>query len=501
MAVAISKDESLDYCREAPFHPPERYPEYPFEDLCPDNRVYAAVRQLLFGMGLDKERFGQPDWNPLGGIIRPGDRVFVKPNLVGHQNPVGGIECMIAQGSVIRAIMDYAYIALQGQGKLTIGDSPQLETDFEAVVRTTGLSQIAYYYGQHNMSVDIINLMKIRGRARKIGGVEVTWLAGDPMGYKIVDLKEDSELYSIIDDCEKFRIADYKRDEIVRHHNREKNEYCVSASVLDADVVISVPKMKTHAKTGISCALKNIIGINGAKDWLPHHRKGSTEEGGDEYVRKDLRKETVVYLKEEMVATDSLLHIVPMRALSAALILSRKVVPFKDPYLQGSWHGNKTIPRTIVDMNKILLYADRDGVMQDSPQRRLFILVDGIVAGEKEGPMTPEPRKCGVLVAGDNPVEVDVVCTSIMGFDYCRIPTIICTRNPRRYQLFSGRVRDIAVIADRCRSFEEVYKAYNCALVPPAGWKGHIEYGPVNTAELPEEESVAPLLVTKRSFS
>ena len=100
------------------------------------------------------------------------------------------------------------------------------------------------------------------------------------------------------------------------------------------------------------------------------------------------------------------------------------MVPFNDPCLQGSWHGNETIPRTIVDMNKILLYADRAGIMRDTPQRRLFILVDGIVAGEKEGPMTPEPRNCGVLVAGYNPVEVDVVCCSIMGFDYRKIPLL-----------------------------------------------------------------------------
>ncbi len=65
-----------------------------------------------------------------------------------------------------------------------------------------------------------------------------------------------------------------------------------------------------------------------------------------------------------------------------------------------------------------------------------------------------------------------------MGFDYRKIFTITRALKAQRYELFGGRVPDIEVIADRCRSFEEVYDAYNCALVPPANWKGHIEYEP-----------------------
>jgi hypothetical protein len=240
-----------------------------------------------------------------------------------------------------------------------------------------------------------------------------------------------------------------------------------------------------------------MIGINGAKDWLPHHRIGPAEEGGDEYERRDWRKAAFVRLKEEMVQSDSLLRIAPMRAVNIALVLSRKVVPFSDPYLQGSWHGNETIPRTIVDMNKILLYADKEGTMRDTPQRRLFILVDGIVAGEREGPMTPDARRCGVLVAGYNPVEVDAVCSGIMGFDYRRIPTITFARNPRRYRLFDGRIHDIQIVSDRCSSFGDAYHAYNCRLMPPAGWKGHIEYEPLPVAEQQEEGPIAPLAMAK----
>ena len=408
------------------------------------------------------------------------------PTSSGTRTRSGGVESLIAQGSVIRAIADYAYIALQGQGKLTIGDSPQLETDFDEVVRATGIGKIAYYYGQHGMSVDILNLMQVRGRTRKIGGVAVRRLAGDPLGYKVVDLKADSEHYDIIADCGKFRVADYDRREMIKHHNREKNEYCISASVLDADVVISVPKLKTHAKTGMTGALKNMIGINGAKDWLPHHRAGSAESGGDEYLRSDLRKDVVVRLKEEMVLTDNLLRIVPMRAMTVALILSRKVRPYNDPCQQGGWHGNDTIPRTIVDMNKILLYADQRGHHAGYAQRRLFVLVDGIVAGEKEGPMTPDAPQCGVLVAGYNPVEVDAACCGIMGFDYRKIPAIRHALNARRYRLFDGRVSETSRSSPIAATASTTYSTPTIARSSRRpSWKGHIEYEPSTPDALP----------------
>lgn len=496
MVVAILKNEGLDYCRDAPFHPPEKYPEYPFEDVSPGNDTYAAVRQLLFTMGMDPEHYGTPSWNPLGTLIRPGDHVFLKPNLVGHNNPVGGIECLITQGSVIRPLLDYVYIALQGEGKITIGDSPQMETDFDAVVRATGIDWMARYYEEHaKLKVGIVDIRKVQGHVRKIGGVASRELIGDPMGYRVVDLKEDSEHQDIIGDCGKFRVADYHKNEVSKHHNSEKNEYCISGSILDADVIINIPKMKTHAKSGLTCALKNLIGINGYKDWLPHHRTGSAEEGGDEYIRKDFRKGLVVRLRDDMASTNNMLLILPMRAANIALILSKMVKPFNDPCIVGSWHGNDTLPRTIVDLNKILMYADRDGKMHDMPQRRMFILVDGIVAGEKEGPMTPAAHHCGVLFCGHNPVEVDAVCSEIMGFDYRKIPVFRYALFPRRYRLLSHRFEEMEICSERAQRFQDVYAAYNCHIVPPDGWKGHIEHELVSEGR--EMQVVAPLVACK----
>ena len=66
-------------------------------------------------------------------------------------------------------------------------------------------------------------------------------------------------------------------------HVDGRNEYLLSATVLSADLVVNLPKLKTHKKTGVSLALKNLVGINGDKNWLPHHCAGSVAQGGDEF--------------------------------------------------------------------------------------------------------------------------------------------------------------------------------------------------------------------------
>src|SRR5246127_1613619 len=44
-----------------------------------------------------------------------------------------------------------------------------------------------------------------------------------------------------------------------------------------------------------------------------------------------------------------------------------------------------------------------------------FVIVDGILGMEGNGPIQGEPKPCGVLVLGDDPVAVDSTCARIMG--------------------------------------------------------------------------------------
>lgn len=491
MKVGIIKDELIDYCREAPFHPEEMYPEYPFEKVSGNNSCYRAVRELFRVMGLDRDHFGSAEWNPLGEIVKPGSHVFIKPNLVRHYNDVGGIEPLITQGSVIRAVLDYVHIALKGCGTITIGDSPYLDADFAAIVRRTDLDWVVRFYQEQGITIELADLRCYRGQVRLIGGLRKEMLSGDSRGYSAIDLKEDSDHSGITGDCEKFRNGYYDRREMLRHHNKDHHEYYIANSILNADVVINIPKLKTHSKAGMTCALKNLVGINGLKDWLPHHRAGSAESGGDDYPRGNFRKDLLARLRDEQVVSNNLLQIMPLRMASAFLLLTKKVVPFKDSIDAGGWHGNDTIPRTISDLNRILFYADKHGRMTDRQQRKMFVVVDGILGGQKEGPLIPEPKKCGVLVAGGSPVEVDLVCSRIMGFDYRKMPAFRYAMQAHKYPLYDGKPESIEITSQLCDTFDGVFQAYNCSFEPAAGWKGFIEYDGKESS--PGQIKAAPL--------
>src|SRR3989442_326262 len=106
---------------------------------------------------------------------------------------------------------------------------------------------------------------------------------GDPEGYRIVDLGDLSAFARSGFIFNTLRGSDYDAEVTIRHHSNGKHEYCVAGTVLEADFVVNVPKAKTHKKAGVTLCLKNLVGINGDKNYLPHHRAGRPEDGGDEF--------------------------------------------------------------------------------------------------------------------------------------------------------------------------------------------------------------------------
>jgi uncharacterized protein (DUF362 family) len=120
--------------------------------------------------------------------------------------------------------------------------------------------------------------------------------------------------------------------------------------LMDADVVIEVPKMKTHfiPQAVVSLTLKNSFGIPSEKIY-----GGYGDKSG--------------------------LHAFPLSEV-------------------------------IIDLNKIR--------MPD------FSVVDGIVGGEGYGPVYNTPVKSEIVIAGRDPVAVDTVALTFMGFSLSQVPHV-----------------------------------------------------------------------------
>ena len=286
--VGITHDEKLAYNYDSPYHPGFNYPEYPFNCWYDENDAYDAVRNLFLILGLDDVNAGKESWNPFGDFIKPGYNVLIKPNFVFDHNiiPEFGTDCLITHGSIIRAVIDYVYIALKGSGKIIIGDSPIQSADFNRIINISGLREIVDFYekNKENIEIKIIDFREEKGYIDNLRGLVREKLDGDPLGYSLVDLKEYSEFFQSAEDCEKLRVTNYNKEDLFEHHMKNEHSYLISQTVLNSDVIINLPKLKTHRKAGFSVALKNIVGINVVKNCLPHHKIGSKEENGDAYL-------------------------------------------------------------------------------------------------------------------------------------------------------------------------------------------------------------------------
>ena len=476
--VILCRTEPV-YPTVPPFHPHERYPEYPFEPVGEEpNFVYAAVRETFRLLELDAAHYGTPAWNPLGEFIRPGDKVLVKPNFVLHQRNSIPLEATITHPAVIRAVLDYVLIALQGKGELTVGDAPLQKADFQRILSWQGMDKMLSFIegirgGVHFRVVDF-RLERAIVRHGVIAAREGQ--QGDEKGLTAVDLGQDSFLAEIATDYRRYRVTQYNPSEMLRHHNLERNEYLIANSVLDAEVLIELPKLKTHRKAGMTGALKNLIGINGCKDWLPHHRIGPKATGeGDEYLYPCLRKRLNSWAQDATERFHNRIAKYTLRLLRNVLFKSFQLLPPPDPYFEGSWWGNDTLWRTILDLNCIARFADRTGQIQESPQRRLFILMDAVIAGEEEGPLAPRAKPFGYILAGTDPAYVDTVAARLMGFDHQHIPTIA---NALRYLTGDPDLQHLQVIGPEGQPvlLEELHHLGD-PFLPTAGWQGHIELG------------------------
>lgn len=479
--VSIVVDRAVAYPASGPFHPDQVYPEYCHGAASLDsaNRVYGMVRNLFVQLGWDAEHLGTPLWNPLGHLIRPGMRVLIKPNLVMEAHLRGGdIQCVITHASVLRPLLDYVLIALNGEGEIVVGDSPLQGSDFMGAVRETGLDRVLDFVGaQSHVPVRLQDFRQVHAEMDERHHVKA-WkeVPGDSAGYAEFDLGERSALAPIGKDSAKFRVSNYRPSDTLQYHNLHSHRYVVAGSVIDADVILNVPKMKTHCKAGVTLALKNFVGTIGRKQCLAHHRHGSALRGGDEYPDVSRIKALSVRMEQTIDGNPSAWLRGPLRLayrVNERWAKMLRVGPLRD----GGWHGNDTVWRMVIDLNRIARYGRRDGTLADTPQRQILSLVDGIVAGENEGPLEPTPIGFGGLIAGLDPVAVDHVTSVLMGLDPARIALLREALNVDPWPLTSETAETLrAVCEGRVYGLAELAASpLRMDFKPAAGWVGHVE--------------------------
>jgi hypothetical protein len=375
-------------------------------------------------------------------------------------------------GSVVRAIIDYALIAAGPSGSVRFGNAPLQSTDWDSVLRDCGASVLSDFYRKKGYCVAPCDLRMEVVELRRSGAI-AKHVSLDPKALcEEVDLT-DKSLLNEIETQEgngfvggKYRVCDYDCRKTQAYQRPGRHVYVINKQILRSNCIIHAPKLKTHEKVGITCCVKGLVGMVGSKDCLAHHRLGTPATGGDEFAAN-------LPLLEVLSKIHDYCSTLPRESFLAngARRFERLVRRFLDRLgvvQAGAWEGNNTCWRMARDLLRIAYFAGDSGKLMPSLVRKHICLVDGIVAGEGQGPLRPEAVRAGLLIFGENLIEVDRLCARAMGFDPKKIPMLTVgplahleyCEAPHSHVNFNGSIISLDDIDANCvRPFR-----------PPQGW-------------------------------
>lgn len=419
--VSVAWDPNVDE------YPPTRKIERWFRG---ESSVYPLVEKALMLLNKDNPE------NPLSGIIRKGDTVVVKPNW-GTQYL---FPLPVTHPSVIVPIIEYAVKA--GASRVVIAEGPM----------TLYRSQ-KYFWGP--AFINAYNLVK--ELKRRHSGVEFRFQdANDDQFYWVAleDASAFSEIYSEADldhdghtgflrnmffnvpDCTGYNPGKYRI-----------GLYAVARSFLDADVFISVPKLKTHGWSGITAALKNHMGttLRTTSQYMPESTMLEYQKHPDFASYRESPLRDVPHYKTEY--------------WDGKGFVKRKLIGYENDVL---W-------RSLGDLNRAARYADKTGKMHDSFQRRYLTVVDAVISTDRGGPTSPSTVATSAIVAGFDPVAVDSVCLRMMNWNYERIRLVKNVNEFKTYPVGSiGKIEEEVIGASLNSA------AFSKFFVPPANYSDEV---------------------------
>lgn len=367
------------------------------------DRLYESVKELLL--------------NHLNQSDIKGKRVLLKPNLVKQNEAAWDDVCLFTHPNLILATLK---VILECSPKsVVVGDAPIQDCHWEKLFSKEFYDEVDNLQKEFCVPISIRDFRKVifDSSTNQFGKSKRT-----DDDYLIFDVGDRSWLEPITDETIKFRVTNYDPDRMKLSHAKGMHRYCVAKEIFESDIVITMPKTKTHRMACLTNSLKILVGMNGDKDYLPHHRIGAKDQGGDCYKNYNILRSTAEKLLDFANRHRGTFIFLPVRFL--VQVLWRISIPNRGETMAATWYGNDTVWRMVMDLNLIASYGTKDGKMAMTPQRTIYTLCDAIVGGQKEGPLYPDPLASGVLFFSNDSYLSDEVAGNLFQLNLNKIPLL-----------------------------------------------------------------------------
>lgn len=406
---------------------------------------------------------------PFEHIIKPGMSVLIKPNWVLHYNKSGkGMDCMITHPVFIEEVIKQ--VAKASPRRIILADAPIQSTIFSEIAPPEWQKRLKKLAAPCEL-----NIIDLR-RSIWQGQGCVTSNNRKESDYVLFNLGSKSLLEPISTPIGRFRNTSYDPKSLSKTHRPNVHQYLLAREAFESDVIINLPKLKSHRKAGLTAALKNLVGINGDKDFLPHHRFGGPEEGGDCYEKGTFWSRLAERTLDHANRNLNKRTYYPWSKVTGLFIKVNNIFE-GETELEGGWYGNDTTWRMVLDLNRIIIYGKNDGTIAQSPQRKVFSLTDAIVAGEAFGPLAPEPVNLGAVTFASSSAYADLLHSALMRFNWEKIPSISHSFDQFEFPIANSKPSAISIVmADRKFNLSEAALMFGMKFKPARGWQNHIEY-------------------------
>lgn len=399
-------------------------------------------------------------------------QIFILGNFVYHKRGKESLRQYYSKTTspeIIRLVLDLIIKINPGkQINILIGNAPLQSAEWGRITVDSGLDKIlTEYNGNSNkINIKIVDLRK-NIQPRGFSSSQSYYCIENSDEIIKIDLASSSMLERQSGN-KQYRVLDYPASRIERMHGDGKHIYLIARQILESDIILSVPKLKTHEKVGMTAAIKGCVGIVAHKDCLAHHSLGAVCDGGDEYKNANKIRSFVTNFHHVIYGMDPGFVSNGLRLIDRVF---RKAIAKFDGCASGSWRGNDTAWRMSIDLARITLYGDHLGKMMPTKQRSHFVLTDGILAGQGQGPLDPKPLDLGWLSYSENIAYADLVNSVVMGFSKNELPIVYNSLNEMIYPLVEHNdLFEIKSDGNGDLNLEDVWRLFGKKFDLPKGW-------------------------------